>query len=69
MLVLGGSLMAILVLPVYAALGADVLTPLTGRRNAVFIVAAGSFLATLVLGLLAVVVMVLVRREIVAVTN
>ncbi len=52
MLVLGGSLMAILVLPVYAALGADILTPLTGRRNAVFIVAAGSFLATLVLGLL-----------------
>ena len=52
MLVLGGSLMAILVLPVYAALGADMLTPLTGRRNAVFIVAAGSFLATLVLGLL-----------------
>ncbi len=52
MLVLGGSLMAILVLPVYAALLADILTPLTGRRNAVFIVAAGSFLATLVLGLL-----------------
>lgn len=52
MLVLGGSLMAILVLPVYAALGADILTPLTGRRNAVFIVAAGSFIATLVLGLL-----------------
>jgi len=52
MLVLGGSLMAILVLPVYAALGADILTPLTGRRNAVFLVAAGSFLATLVLGLL-----------------
>lgn len=52
MLVLGGSLMAILVLPVYAALGADMLTPLTGRRNAVFIVAAGSFFATLVLGLL-----------------
>ena len=48
MLVLGGSLMAILVLPVYAALLADILTPLTGRRNAVFIVAAGSFLATLV---------------------
>ncbi len=44
--------MAILVLPVYAALLADILTPLTGRRNAVFIVAAGSFLATLVLGLL-----------------
>lgn len=52
MLVLGGSLMAILVLPVYAALGADMLTPLTGRRQAVLIVAAGSFLATLVLGLL-----------------
>lgn len=52
MLVLGGSLMAILVLPVYAALLADILTPLAGRRNAVFIVAAGSFLATLVLGLL-----------------
>lgn len=52
MLVLGGSLMAILVLPVYAALLADILTPLTGRRNAVFIVAAGSFFATLVLGLL-----------------
>lgn len=42
--------MAILVLPIYAALVADILTPLTGRRNAVFIVAAGSFLATLVLG-------------------
>ncbi len=52
MLVLGGSLMAILVLPVYAALLADILAPLTGRRSAVFIVAAGSFLATLVLGLL-----------------
>ena len=52
MLVLGGSLMAILVLPVYAALGADILTPWTGRQNAVLIVAAGSFLATLVLGLL-----------------
>ena len=50
MLVLGGSLLAILVLPIYAALIADILTPLTGRRNAVFIVAAGSFLATLVLG-------------------
>ncbi|MCV6592961.1 MAG: HAMP domain-containing histidine kinase [Silicimonas sp.] len=50
MLVLGGSLLAILVLPIYAALLADILTPLTGRRNAVFIVAAGSFLATLVLG-------------------
>ena len=50
MLVLGGSLLAILVLPIYAALVADILTPLTGRRNAVFIVAAGSFLATLVLG-------------------
>lgn len=44
--------MAILVLPVYAALGADILTPYTGRRNAVLIVAAGSFLATLVLGML-----------------
>ena len=42
MLVLGGSLLAILVLPIYAALIADILTPLTGRRNAVFIVAAGS---------------------------
>lgn len=50
MLVLGGSLLAILVLPIYAALFADMLTPFTGRRNAVFIVAAGSFLATLVLG-------------------
>ena len=50
MLVLGGSLLAILVLPIYAALVADILTPLTGRRNAVFIVAAGSFFATLVLG-------------------
>lgn len=50
MLVLGGSLLAILVLPIYAALIADILTPLTGRRNAVFIVAAGSFAATLVLG-------------------
>jgi len=50
MLVLGGSLLAILVLPIYAALIADILTPLTGRRNAVFIVAAGSFAATMVLG-------------------
>ena len=50
MLVLGGSLLAILVLPIYAALIADFLTPLTGRRRAVVIVAAGSFLATLVLG-------------------
>lgn len=52
MLILGGSLLAILILPVFAALFADILTPLTGRRNAVFIVAASSFLATLVLGLL-----------------
>lgn len=44
--------MVILVLPVYAALLAEILTPLTGRRNAIFIVAAGSFLATLLLGLL-----------------
>ena len=43
-------MLAILVLPIYAALVADILTPLTGRRNAVFIVAAGSFLTTLVLG-------------------
>ncbi len=50
MLVLGGSLLAILVLPIYAALIADILTPVTGRRNAVFIVAGGAFLATLVLG-------------------
>jgi signal transduction histidine kinase len=50
MLILGGSLLAILVLPIYAALLADFLTPLTGRRNAVFLVAAGSFFATLVLG-------------------
>ena len=50
MLILGGSLLAILVLPVYAAIIADFLTPLTGRRNAVFIVALGSFFATLVLG-------------------
>ena len=50
MFVLGGSLLAILVLPIYAALIAENLTPLTGRRNAVFIVAMGSFLATLVLG-------------------
>lgn len=50
MLVLGGSLLAILVLPIYAALVADILTPITGRRNAVFIVAGGAFLATLVLG-------------------
>ncbi len=50
MLVLGGSLLAILVLPIYAALIADILTPLTGRGRAVIIVAAGSFLATLVLG-------------------
>ncbi len=50
MFVLGGSLLAILVLPIYAALIAEYLTPLTGRRNAVFIVASGSFVATLILG-------------------
>ena len=50
MFVLGGSLLAILVLPVYATLIAEYLTPLMGRRNAVFVVASGSFLATLVLG-------------------
>lgn len=50
MLILGGSLLAILVLPIYAAIVADFLTPLTGRRNAVFLVAAGSFLVTLILG-------------------
>lgn len=50
MLVLGGSLLAILVLPIYAALIADILTPLTGRGRAVILVAGGSFLATLVLG-------------------
>lgn len=50
MLVLGSSLMAILVLPIYGALFADILTPITGRRNAVYIVAAGATVATLVLG-------------------
>ncbi len=50
MLILGGSLMAILVLPIYGALVADFLTPMTGRANAVYIVAAGAFMATLVLG-------------------
>lgn len=50
MLVLGGSLMAILVLPIYGAIFADFLTPVTGRRNAVYIVAVCAFAATLVLG-------------------
>lgn len=50
MLILGGSLMAILILPIYGAVFADLITPMTGRRNAVFIVAIGSFIATLVLG-------------------
>ncbi|NNE79642.1 MAG: HAMP domain-containing histidine kinase [Silicimonas sp.] len=50
MFVLGGSLLAILVLPVYATLFAEYLTPLLGRKNAIFTVASGSFLATLVLG-------------------
>jgi two-component system OmpR family sensor kinase len=50
MLVLGGSLMAILVLPIYGAIFADFLTPITGRRNAVYIVAVCAFAATLVLG-------------------
>lgn len=49
-LILGGSLMAILILPIYGAVFADILTPITGRRNAVLIVAVGSFIATLVLG-------------------
>lgn len=49
-LILGGSLMAILVLPIYGALLADFLTPMTGRANAVYFVAAGAFGATLVLG-------------------
>ena len=44
--------MCILILPVYAAILADFITPFTGRLNAVIIVAAGSFFATLVLGLL-----------------
>ena len=50
MLILGGSLMAILVLPIYGAIFADFLTPMTGRANAVYIVAAMAFAATLVLG-------------------
>ena len=49
-LILGGSLMAILILPIYGAVLADILTPVTGRRNAVLIVAFGSSVATLVLG-------------------
>lgn len=52
LLVLGGSLMAILVLPIYGAVVADFLTPMTGRMNAIYIVAAGAFLSTLVLGAL-----------------
>lgn len=50
LLVLGGSLMAILVLPIWGAFIADVLTPLMGRGNAVWAVAACAFLSTLVLG-------------------
>lgn len=50
MLILGGSLMAILILPIYGAVLADFLTPMTGRRNAVYIVAVFAFIATLVLG-------------------
>lgn len=50
MLILGGSLMAILILPIYGAVVADFLTPITGRRNAVLIVAFGAFIATLILG-------------------
>lgn len=42
--------MAILILPIYGAILADLLTPMTGRRNAVYIVAVGAFIATLVLG-------------------
>lgn len=49
-LILGGSLMAILVLPIYGALFADWLTPMVGRANAVYIVAVFAFIATLVLG-------------------
>lgn len=49
-LILGGSLMAILILPIYGAVFADLLTPMTGRRNAVYIVAVFAFIATLVLG-------------------
>ncbi len=50
LLILGGSLMAILVMPIYGAVFADFLTPMTGRRNAVYIVAVFAFIATLVLG-------------------
>ena len=50
MLILGGSLMAILILPIYGAIFADFLTPMVGRRNAVYIVAVVAFIATLVLG-------------------
>ena len=50
MLVLGGSLLAILVLPIYATLIADILTPYTGRPNAVYLVAGAAFFATLILG-------------------
>lgn len=49
-LILGGSLMAILILPIYGAVFADFLTPMIGRRNAVYIVAVFAFIATLVLG-------------------
>lgn len=50
MLILGGSLMAILILPIYGAVFADYLTQFVGRANAVYIVAAGAFIATLILG-------------------
>ncbi|MXQ06621.1 sensor histidine kinase [Alphaproteobacteria bacterium GH1-50] len=51
-LVLGGSLLAVLVLPVLGVFAVELLTPATGRRWAVGIVVLGAGAATLVLGYL-----------------
>ncbi len=51
-LVLGGSLAAVLILPVIGVVGAVVLTPAIGERWAVAFVILGSGMATIVLGYL-----------------
>lgn len=50
LLVLGGSLLAVLILPILGALVVDTIAPDVGQRQAVLIVALGALSATLVLG-------------------
>jgi signal transduction histidine kinase len=50
MLVLGGSLVAVLVMPMAGLVLVEMLAPVIGRWRAVLVVAVGAFFATLILG-------------------